>query len=309
MGKRSTKKLRKCDPVPPGTVLTDSQKVQWKVGPLIDSGGFGDIYCACGTTEPVPAQAENYPFVVKIEPHENGPLFVEKNFYLKHCQPAALERYRKQRKLKHLGVPRYISSGSQELQGVKHRYLVMPRFGDSLQTLLVRHTECLPRHIAYRVALQMLDALEFVHTTCGYVHGDLKAANILLAMGEADQGRMYLIDYGMAARVVLDSQPVPDLRKKHNGTLEFCPRDAHQGVPTCRGDLESLAYNLIHWTGGMLPWKLVQDCTKVQQMKEVSMQDVAGFGNLGAHDPSLRCQWSLQSAVVARSSEKFLDVP
>ncbi|XP_050093989.1 nucleosomal histone kinase 1-like [Anopheles aquasalis] len=276
MGKRTNKKLRKCDPVPQGTVLTDSQKVQWKVGPLIGSGGFGDIYCTHNANEPVPAQTENYPFVVKIEPHENGPLFVEKNFYLKHCQPGALELYRKQRKLKHLGVAHYISSGSQEVLGVKHRYLVMPRFGESLQTLFVHHSECLPLRIVYRVALQILDVLEFLHS-CGYVHGDLKPANILVGFGPTGQDRVYFIDYGMAARAVVDRELVPDLRKKHNGTLEYCSRDAHQGVPTWRGELESLAYNLIHWAGGMLPWKLLQDCTKVQQMKGASMKDVVGL--------------------------------
>lgn len=44
-----------------------------------------------------------------------------------------------------------------------------------------------------------------------------------------------------------------------------------------RGDIEILAYNLIQWTGGELPWekkKLLEVPTKVQQAKEDLMSNV-----------------------------------
>lgn len=50
-----------------------------------------------------------------------------------------------------------------------------------------------------------------------------------------------------------------------------------QGVPTMRGDFEILAYNLIHWAGGDLPWetnKLLGSPPKVQQAKEDFMKSV-----------------------------------
>jgi hypothetical protein len=42
-----------------------------------------------------------------------------------------------------------------------------------------------------------------------------------------------------------------------------------------RGDLEILAYNLIQWLAGQLPWEksnLLQNPAKVQQVKEDSMK-------------------------------------
>ena len=44
-------------------------------------GGFGEIYlCSNDTSRSVGDDATH---VMKIEPHENGPLFVEKNFYIR----------------------------------------------------------------------------------------------------------------------------------------------------------------------------------------------------------------------------------
>lgn len=50
-----------------------------------------------------------------------------------------------------------------------------------------------------------------------------------------------------------------------------------QGVPTMRGDMEILAYNVIQWGGGELSWeknKLLGTPVKVQQAKDELMSDV-----------------------------------
>ncbi|KFB40766.1 AGAP001933-PA-like protein [Anopheles sinensis] len=265
--------------IPLGTVLTDSQHAQWKVGPSIGSGGFGEIYCAYNFSDTAPKTHSDYPNVVKIEPHDNGPLFVEKNFYMKNCRLEAIERFRKVRKLKHLGMPHFIASGTHLLNNVKHRFLVIPRYGASLQSLYLRHNKCLPIQTVYRAARQMLDVLEYIHS-CEYVHADLKGDNILFGMGDRGQEKLFLVDFGMTNRIVTDKQFKPDPKKKHNGTIEYTSRDAHQGVMTMRGDFEILAYNIIEWAGGNLPWKedkILKDCNKVQQMKEEAMGDIANF--------------------------------
>jgi vaccinia related kinase len=51
--------------LPEGTILTDAAKNQWKIGPVIGSGGFGEIYSACRADAPVKKHSD-YPFVVKI---------------------------------------------------------------------------------------------------------------------------------------------------------------------------------------------------------------------------------------------------
>ncbi|XP_052901447.1 serine/threonine-protein kinase VRK1 [Anopheles moucheti] len=277
--KRANNLYTRPEKIPLGTILTDAFNVPWKVGPSIGTGGFGEIYCAYCFAQAAPKTVAEYPNVVKIEPHENGPLFVETHFYRKICKVDDVERYRKLRKLKHLGMPYYLASGSHTLNNVKHRFLVIPRFGASLQSVYMQNNKCLPLSTVCRAGMQMLDVLEYIHSN-QYVHADLKGDNILFGMGDRGRERLYLVDFGMASRVVLEDQFKPDPRKKHNGTIEYTSRDAHQGVMTMRGDLEILAYNMIEWAGGCLPWKeekLLKDCNKVQQMKEEGMSDVAGL--------------------------------
>lgn len=70
------------EPIPKGTILTDIAKKQWRLGSAIGLGGFGEIYEAQDASKP----GTKYPFAVKIEPHENGPLFVEIHFYMKNAK-------------------------------------------------------------------------------------------------------------------------------------------------------------------------------------------------------------------------------
>ena len=52
---------------------------------ILGVGGFGEIYlCSQETNRNVGDDAK---LAMKIEPHENGPLFVEMNFYIRAAKP------------------------------------------------------------------------------------------------------------------------------------------------------------------------------------------------------------------------------
>ena len=63
-----------------GTTLTDLTKKQWVLGKTLGKGGFGEIYTAR-------EGGKGEERVVKIEPHENGPLFVEMHFFMRAAKP------------------------------------------------------------------------------------------------------------------------------------------------------------------------------------------------------------------------------
>jgi len=67
----------------------------------------------------------------------------------------------------------------------------------------------------------------------------------------------------------------PDPRKMHDGTIEYVSRDGHIGCTSRRSDLEVLAFNMIHWLRGSLPWvSLSADPKKVQAAKEAFVKDI-----------------------------------
>lgn len=85
----------------------------------------------------------------------------------------------------------------------------------------------------------------------------------------AESDHAYLLDYGLASKYLLangNHKPFcTDERKAHAGTILFCSRDAHKGVPTRRSDLESLGYNIIYWLTGELPW--MEDLTNLEEIE------------------------------------------
>ncbi|XP_017052549.1 nucleosomal histone kinase 1 [Drosophila ficusphila] len=252
-----------------GTVFTDLAKGQWRIGPSIGMGGFGEIYAACKVGE------KNYDAVVKCEPHGNGPLFVEMHFYLRNAKQDDIKQFKQKNGIKSLGMPYILANGSVEVNGEKHRFIVMPRYGSDISKFLEQNGKRLPEGTVYRLAIQMLDVYQFMHST-GYVHADLKAANILLGLGKGGGAQAYLVDFGLASHFVTGDFK-PDPKKMHNGTIEYTSRDAHLGVPTRRSDLEILGYNLIEWLGVELPWvtqKLLAVPVKVQKAKEAFMDNV-----------------------------------
>ncbi|BES87575.1 serine threonine-protein kinase [Nesidiocoris tenuis] len=234
------------DRLPAGEVLKDIAKKEWTLGESIGQGGFGEIYCASegGKT--------TWSYVIKIEPHENGPLFMEKNFYMKFATPDKVNAWKKKERITNFGMPVYLGSGTHMCNGTKYRFLVMDRYGKDLWSLFLK-AKTFPEHTVYKCAIQIIDTLRYIHSI-GYVHGDIKGANLLLGIKPGTTNTVFLVDFGLACKFsVAPFQRDP--KQAHNGTIEYTSCDAHMGVPTRRGDLEILGFNLLHWLAGSLPWE------------------------------------------------------
>ncbi|KAF8561734.1 hypothetical protein P879_04721 [Paragonimus westermani] len=277
-------------PIASGTVILDTHKRKWIVGMPVAQGGFGCIYSAKLSGE----DRDN--FVAKIEPQKNGPLFTEIHFYLRACTQDSISKWKSQHGLSFLGIPRYVSSGLFTPPGqTPCRFLMMDRYTGDFESVL-KQGKIQPANVI-KAAYNVLNALEYLHSK-DYAHADIKAANLLYTNCFEE---VTLVDFGLVHLFRVNGvhcSAKPDAKFKHNGTLEFCSRDAHSGLPPSRrGDLEILLYNIIHWlarcqpgaaqshsTG--LPWghliadpKLraeVPDRVRVQvaTLKEQAMQNV-----------------------------------
>uniref|UniRef100_A0A8C4T5I3 Serine/threonine-protein kinase VRK1 n=1 Tax=Erpetoichthys calabaricus TaxID=27687 RepID=A0A8C4T5I3_ERPCA len=261
----------------PGEVLTDTFKKQWKLGHPVGKGGFGMLYLAHeNSPKPVGSDA---PFVIKVEPSENGPLFSELKFYMRAAKPDLITNWVKSKKLKYLGVPKYWGSGLYEKGGKRYRFMVMDRFGKDLQKIFEENDRQFARKTVLQLGLRILDTLEYIHEH-EYVHADIKASNLLLDYKNPNQ--VYLVDYGLAYRYSPDGvhkEYKEDPKRCHDGTIEFTSIDAHCGVyPSRRSDLEILGYCMIQWLCGKLPWeKNLKDPCYVRDYKVKSRENLSVF--------------------------------
>lgn len=242
-------------PLPKGELLTDFERKKWVLGCSIGKGGFGEIYLAA--PEVSRASLTDSTYVIKIEPHENGPLFTELSFYRRIAKADQITRWTKEHGLKYLALPKYISSGAHEHGSVKYRFMVMERFGEDIESKFRENGKKFSLKTVCHLALRVLEALEYLHES-EYVHADIKGSNLLTG-GERRQSEVYLVDFGLAYRFNPEGRHKEykeDPRRAHDGTIEFTSIDAHKGAsPSRRGDMEILGYCLLQWASGDLPWE------------------------------------------------------
>ncbi|KAG8294333.1 Serine/threonine-protein kinase vrk1, partial [Homalodisca vitripennis] len=129
--------VRLPDPIIEGELLTDTAQKTWKLGRSIGLGGFGEIYLA--SDEINKTVKDDAKYVIKVERHSNGPLFVEKNFYIRTAQMDMINEWVARRHMKALGMPYYLGTGSHHYGGEKYRFLVLPRFGIDIEKVFIRH--------------------------------------------------------------------------------------------------------------------------------------------------------------------------
>jgi serine/threonine protein kinase len=99
-----------------------------------------------------------------------------------------------------------------------------------------------------------LSHLEYIHSH-GFVHGDIKLHNILV---DSSKQITYVIDFGIIKKYwnAATKSHIPFCQGQHlTGTPAFASINNHLGLePGCHDDLESLAYMLIYFLYGSLPW-------------------------------------------------------
>jgi vaccinia related kinase len=250
-----------------GEILTDTTKTRWQVGKFIAAGGFGQVHLASNKIEESVHSDADY--IVKFEPLKNGSLTTEIEFYRTFAIPEMIEQYESSRVLQHLGLSKFIASGSHVYRKEKYLFLVLDRHGQDLDELF-SETERFPVKTVCYLGIQILDILEYIHSH-GVVHADIKGPNLLLGNRKGSENCVYLLDFGLACSYVscngVHKKYAYDQRKAHIGTLEYVSRDAHIGAFSRRGDLESLGYNMLQWLCGELPWQEIDDpeCNRIQK--------------------------------------------
>ncbi|KRY79711.1 Casein kinase I isoform epsilon, partial [Trichinella pseudospiralis] len=223
------------------------------LGRKIGSGSFGDIYLGQNmhTKEEV---------AIKLECNKtkHPQLYIESKLY-RLLQGGT-------------GVPRLIWSG---VEG-DYNVMVVELLGPSLEDLFNFCRRRFSLKTVLLLANQMLSRIEFVHT-CGFIHRDIKPDNFLMGLGKKGNV-VYIIDFGLAKKY-RDSRTLLHIAYRENknltGTARYASLNTHLGIEQSRrDDLESLAYVLIYFIRGSLPWQGLKAATKRQKYEKISEKKI-----------------------------------
>ena len=156
-------------------------------------------------------------------------------------------------------------------RGKKHNYLIMQLLGKSLDKLFSDTNRHFSIKTVCMIAYQMVQRIEFVHSK-GYIHRDVKPGNFLLGKN-LDRKKIYIIDFGLSKKYIDKSTNKHIIYKEGKGltgTARYVSLNTHYGIEQSRrDDIEGIAYNLIYFAKGKLPWQGVKTKNKKEKHKKI----------------------------------------
>uniref|UniRef100_A0A0N5BPP8 non-specific serine/threonine protein kinase n=1 Tax=Strongyloides papillosus TaxID=174720 RepID=A0A0N5BPP8_STREA len=253
------------------TQLVDS----WKVVDFINSGTFGKIFQVINSYT-------NITGAMKIEYiGVEFALLTNEIDHIIYIQNTLINDYNFKNSLRYL--PHIFDRGSYADGSI---FCVMELLGPDLLQLKNRQTSRqFTLWTSYWLLREMIRAISGIHY-CGFVHRDIKLANLCIRKGHNEQRSLVLIDFGLISQ---DSSCFHDyydnLKGKTVGTLCYssCQSQLSKSKPTFIDDLWSIFYVSLENFTGTLPWKNSNDKNLVYNMK--MNLNLVNLQNSGFHVP------------------------
>ena len=156
-------------------------------------------------------------------------------------------------------------------RGKKHNYLIMQLLGKSLDKLFVDMKKKFTIKTVCMLAYQMVQRVEYVHSR-GYIHRDIKPGNFLMGKN-LDNKKLFIIDFGLSKKYIDKNTGKHIIYKEGKGltgTARYVSLNTHYGIEQSRrDDIEGIAYNLIYFAKGKLPWQGVKTKNKKEKHKKI----------------------------------------
>ena len=153
----------------------------------------------------------------------------------------------------------------------KHNFMIVEMLGPNLEKIFYLCNKKFSQPTILSLGLQMLNRIEFIHSR-QFIHGDIKPENFLIGRNQ-NKNTVYLCDYGLSKRFRNKSNgmhiPYKD-KIKFTGTPSYASIYTHLEIERSRrDDLESLAYILIYFFKGKLPWSKMKTKNKSRKFSKI----------------------------------------
>lgn len=153
-----------------------------------------------------------------------------------------------------------------------YNILIMDMLGPSLLNLFTFCEKKFSSKTTVMLAIQALSRLEYIHAK-SFIHRDIKPENFMMGIGKRAH-HVYAIDFGLAKKYK-DTKTGRHISMKEGksltGTARYVSVWTHLGIEQSRrDDLESLAYMLVYFAKGTLPWVGVKGADKQQKHERIS---------------------------------------
>ncbi|KIM65588.1 hypothetical protein SCLCIDRAFT_1157764 [Scleroderma citrinum Foug A] len=149
--------------------------------------------------------------------------------------------------------------------------MVLNLLGPSLEDLFNFCNRKFSLKTVLLLADQLISHIEYIHSH-NFIHCNIKPDNFLMGIGKHGN-QVNIIDFGLAKKF---HNPKTHLHipyrenKKLMGTAHYTSINTHLGVEQAhRDDLESLAYVLMYFLHGALPWQGLKATTKKQKYNHI----------------------------------------
>ena len=219
----------------------------------LGSGSFGEIYKAKNTKL-------NINIAIKRES-------IIDNRHLRLKYEASVLKYLQGGELHSpIGIPAFFDFISLD----NYNYLMMELLGLSLEDLF----DLCQRKFSLKTVLslgdQMICRIEFLHSRY-LIHRDIKPDNFLMGSNN-NKSLVYICDFGLCKQ--FRDQNGKHIKFKDGksliGSARYASINSHLGYEQSRrDDLESLAYSLIYFSKGSLPWMGIKAKNKTEKYNKI----------------------------------------
>ena len=169
--------------------------------------------------------------------------------------------------LRAFGLPEVKAYGCNQ----DYNILIMELLGHSLENLFQSQNKKFSLKTTCMLGIQMIERIEYIHSR-KIIHRDIKPDNF--AMGRNKNSHIvYILDFGLSKKYWSTTHKchIPFITgKKLTGTARYASVNALSGYEQSRrDDLESIAYILIYFLKGHLPWQGLKVVKKEDRYKKI----------------------------------------